>query len=288
MPDFQINLKEFNLSDVLQFLVQLKKTGLIKVNGELNGEIYVREGHIVHATDGAEKGFESLLNLSLAQLENAVFESGVRATEQTISEDVGKLNENIEKRRMEFEKIKDRLPPREAILAKSTKELPSAVALRRTDWQVLAMVDGRRTLNEIIAQSQLGGYETIKTIIWLKEQGLIYDPKEAERLMAGLIHFLNVFFRVFGKNGLNWFRRWCEINAENQSLVSALKVNEDTLEIIVQNPLSQEQIDEYRKQFEQFINGEGPQIYGKLLFKKKLDELYSGLRQKGAGNGNIG
>ncbi|MGB9719908.1 MAG: DUF4388 domain-containing protein [bacterium] len=278
MIDIEINLKEFNLFDILNFLVQLKKTGLLKVSGELNGEVYVKEGYIVHATDGMEKGFESLLNLTLARLEHATFETGIRAIEQTISEDVGKLNENIEKRRVEFEKIKDRLPPRDAVLAKSTKELPSAVALRRTDWQVLAMVDGKRTLNEIIAQSQLGGYETIKTIIWLKEQGLIYDPREAERLMAVLIHYFNVFFKTFGKNGLNWYRRWSEMEPENQSLGSAFKVDEDTLEITVQNPLTQEQIDKFRKKFEQFVNSEGPQLYGKLLFKKKMDELYAGLK----------
>ncbi|MEO0184189.1 MAG: DUF4388 domain-containing protein [candidate division WOR-3 bacterium] len=278
MADIEINLKEFSVSDLLSFLVQLKKTGLIRVSGELSGEIYVKEGYIVHATDGLEKGFESLLNLSLARLDHATFESGVRTNEQTISEDVGKLNENIEKRRVEFEKIKDRLPPRDAVLAKSTKELPSAVALRRTDWQVLAMVDGKRTLNEIISQSQLGGYETIKTIIWLKEQGLIYDPKEAERLMAVLIRYFNVFFRTFGKNGLNWYKRWCEMEPENQSLGSALRVDEETLEVGLQNPLTQDQIDSFRRKFEQFVNSEGPQLYGKLLFKKKIDELRTGLK----------
>lgn len=278
MADLEINLKEFNLFDILQFLVYLKKTGVIKVNGELNGEVYVRDGNITHATDGTEKGFESLLNLSLAHLERATFEAGIKATEHTITEDVGKLNESIERRRVEFEQIKDQLPPRDAVLAKSTKELSSAVALRRTDWQVLAMVDGKRTINEIIVQSKLGGYETIKTIIWLKEQGLIYDPKEAERLMEGLIRYMNAFFKVFGKNGLNWFRRWCEQNSQDHTLSSALKVDDNTFEITVQNPLSQEQIDDFRKMFDEFVNREGPLVYGKLLFKKKLEEIRAELK----------
>ncbi|MCX7995328.1 MAG: DUF4388 domain-containing protein [candidate division WOR-3 bacterium] len=278
MADFEINLREFNLPDVLQFLIQLRKTGVIRVNGELSGEIFIKDGHIVHATDGTEKGFESLLNLSLARLEKGIFESGVRTAEQTITEDVGKLNESIERRRIEFEKIKDRLPPRDAVLAKSTKELPTAVALRRTDWQVLAMVDGKRTINEIIAQSQLGGYETIKTIVWLKEQGLIYDPKEAERLMAGLIKYLNAFFKTFGKNGLNWFKRWSELNPENQNISTSIKIDEETFEITIQNPLSEEQMEYFRKDFGDFFKNEGPQIYGKLLFKKKLEEMAAELK----------
>uniref|UniRef100_A0A7V3VTC7 DUF4388 domain-containing protein n=1 Tax=candidate division WOR-3 bacterium TaxID=2052148 RepID=A0A7V3VTC7_UNCW3 len=278
MADIEINLKEFSLTELLQFLVQLKKTGVVKVRGELSGEIYLKDGYIIHATDGTEKGFDSLLNLSLVHLEHAVFEVGVKPGEQTISEDVGRLYESIERRRVEFEKIKDRLPPRDAVLAKSTKELPSAVALRRTDWQVLAMVDGKRTINEIIAQSKLGGYETIKTIVWLKEQGLIYDPKEAERLMADLLKYLNVFFRVFGKNGLNWFKRWLDANPENKQLGSSLKVDEETFEVSVVNPLSLKQIEQFKKSFEEFVNFEGPQIYGKLLFKKKIDEFRAGLK----------
>lgn len=278
MADFEVNLKEFNLSDILQFLVQLKKTGVIRVTGELSGEVYVGDGHIIHATDGTEKGFESLLNLSLARLEKGTFEAGVRSPEQTIAMDVGRLNESIEKRRVEFEKIKDRLPPRDAVLAKSTKELPSAVALRRTDWHILAMVDGKRTVNEIVSQSQLGGYETIKTIVWLKEQGLIYDPKEAERMMAGLIKYLNSIFKIFGRNGFNWFKRWSELNIENKKLSDSIKVDGETFEISAQNVLSQEQIDNFKKNFDEFIRVEGPQIYGKLLFKKKLEELNAELK----------
>jgi hypothetical protein len=273
MPDFEISLKEFSLSDILQFLAQLKKTGVVRISGEVKGEIYLSEGLVVHSTDGSEKGLEALLNLSFASLEKAQFEANAQPSEQTISDDIGKLSENIEKRRIEFQSIKDRLPPRDTVLAKSTRDLESAVALRRTDWQILALVDGKRNLNEVISQSKLGGYEATKTIVWLKDQGLIYDPRENERIMAGMVDYLKVVFKHFGKNGLNWLKRWAEKTPENKGLCDAVTVNEETLEISVSFPLTAEQIDQFLAEFDGQISQEGPQLYGKLLFKKKLDEF---------------
>ena len=96
--------------------------------------------------------------------------------------------------------------------------------------------------------------------------------------MAGLLKYLNACFRIFGKNGLIWFKRWSELNPENQVLGASININEETFEIIVQNPLAQEQIDKFKKDFDEFIRAEGPQIYGKLLFKKKLEELSTELK----------
>jgi hypothetical protein len=111
MTSFDINLKEFLLGDILQFLARVKKSGVLKVEGGVSGEIYMKDGFVIHATDGSEKGMEALLSLSFVELETGSFESGVIAPEETISEDVGKLTDNIEKRRIEFEEIKKKLPP---------------------------------------------------------------------------------------------------------------------------------------------------------------------------------
>ncbi|MEO0189356.1 MAG: DUF4388 domain-containing protein [candidate division WOR-3 bacterium] len=277
MVGFEIDLKEFNLTDVLQFLAQLKKTGLVRVLGEVSGEIYIKDGVVVHATDGTEKGMEALLNLFFAALNKAVFEPNLHCGEQTITEEAGRLYQTIEKRRMEFNEIKEKLPPRDTVLAKSTRDLESAVALRRTDWQILALIDGKRTLNEVIVQSKLGGYEAIKTIIWLKEQGLIYDPKEAERVMSVLTNYLKNLLRVFGKHTINWLKRWSELAPQNKEFAANITIHEEDMEIEYGHPVSKESIHQFIEKFNEFINEEGPQLYGKLLFKKKLEEIEKGV-----------
>jgi len=261
---FEINLKEFTLGDVLQFLARVKKSGVLKVSGGITGDIYIKEGFVVHAADGVETGIEALLNLSFIELETASFEPGVEAPEQTISEDFGKLTENIEKRRIEFQEIKKKLPPMDTVLAKSTRDLESAVALRRTDWQILALIDGKRRLGDVITESKIGGYEATKTITWLKDQGLIYDPEEAQRVMTRLIDFLKKLFEDFGENGLLLLKEW-----GNKKIIDALDINEETFEIEPIAELTYDEIDESIKEFKEYIKSRGPKLYGKLLFKKK-------------------
>ena len=270
---FEIDFNEFNLGDVLQFLTRVKKTGVLKIRGKVNGEIYLRDGLVLHATDGSQKGTEALLNLSFVELNKGNFELGVMPPEQTISMEIGKLSEGIEKRRIEFEEIKRNLPPMDAVLAKSPKELESAVALRRSDWQILALIDGKRKLSEVIAKSKLGGYEATKIVAWVKEQGLVYEPEEAGRIMSGLTGYLEVLFKDFGKNGLVLLKRWGGLNPANKEIVQALHIDEALLKVTPKAPLNPEVIGKFFKSFEDFMENAGPEIYGRLLFKKKFENF---------------
>lgn len=269
MTGFDINLREFSLGDVLQFLARVKKSGVLKVTGGVSGEIYLKDGLVIHATDGSENGMEALMNLSFVELETGSFELGAVAPEQTISEDLGKLTEDIEKRRIEFEEIKRKLPPMDTIYTKSTHDLESAVALRRTDWQILALINGKRSLGDVITQSKIGGYEAAKTVTWLREQGLVSDPAEAERVMSKLLGFLRIVFEDFGKNGLNWMKQWAEDDAVNKKVIDAVDINEETLEISPAGELTTLEIEEGIGKFLKYIEVKGPKLYGKVLFKKK-------------------
>ncbi len=273
MVSFEIDFKDFQLGDVLQFLVRVKKSGVLRITGDISGEIYLKDGLVVHATDSANTGMEALLNLSFVDLDRGSFEPAVNAPEQTITGDFGKLSEDIEKRRIEFEEIKEKFPPMSAVLAKSTKELESAVALRRSDWQILALIDGKRKLGDVIAESKIGGYEATKTITWLKERGMIYEPMEAERAMAVLTHFLRILFKDFGKNGLNWLKKWAAVNPRNKKVVDTVYINEATFEIKPMSTLSTSEITESLRLLGEYIRTEGPNVYGKVLFKKKWQDF---------------
>lgn len=273
MTGFEANLQEFTLIDILQFLLKIRKTGMLKVEGESTGEIYLKDGLVIHAANATGQGIEALTSMSFAASGKVSFEPGIEPKTKTISEDVGKLTENIEKRQIEFQEIKKKLPPMDTILAKSTKELKSSVALRKTDWQILALIDGKRNLFEVIEGSKVAGYEAMKTIVWLKEKGLIYEPMQAERIMSTVVRYLNLFLTDFGTNGLNWLRRWAEINPDNKAVVNALNINEVTMEIKVISPLDQQLIEKFFHGFDEFVENEGPKIYGKLLFKKKFENF---------------
>jgi len=278
---FDIGLQEFKLTDVLQFVLQTKKTGVVHVHGETSGEIYFAEGLVVHALNAESEGIDALFTMSSTTSGTASFEPHVRAPKKTISEGTGKLVETVEKRRVEFQTIKMKLPPMTSVWAKTTKELESAVALRRTDWQVLAMIDGKRKLSAVIAESKLGGFEAMKTIVWLKEQGLIYEPEQTARTMSRLTKYLNSFFSDFGRNGLIWFKRWSVSTDEGKRIARAISIDEDTMEMKVVSEVNAKDIDYFLKTFEEIVNTEGPKIYGKLLFRKKFQDFAAKLTGQG-------
>lgn len=274
---FEINLREFDLTDVLQLLLHAKKTGVVRVTGSMPGEIYFSDGIAVHAADATCTGVDALFNMSAVASGTASFEPGVPAPENTISEDAGRLLETVEKRRVEFQSIREKLPPTNSIWAKTTKEPESAVALRRTDWQVLAMIDGRRRLSNVINDSKLGSFEVMKSIVWLREKGLIYEPEQAARTMSRLVNYLNCFLQDFSKNGLIWFRRWAASTEQGMRIGRAIAIDEDTMEVRVVSELDARDIDIFITSFEEIVKTEGPKIYGKLLFRKKFDEFMSRL-----------
>jgi len=277
---FEINLQHFNLTDVLQFVLKTKKTGVIHVEGDTAGKVYFSKGLVVHAADATCEGLDALFYMSCATSGKASFELNVEAPKQTISEETGKLVETIEKRRIEFQKIKEHLPAMDSILAKTTRDLESGVALRRSDWQVLALIDGKRKVANVIAESKLGGYEAMKTIVWLKEKELVYEPERTARVVTGLVEYLNSFFASFGKNGLIWFKRWASSSEENKEIAGTMTVEEETMEMKVVSELSPEQADLFVESFEDIVQTEGPKIYGKVLFRKKFDDFKEKLRKK--------
>ncbi|UCG29896.1 MAG: DUF4388 domain-containing protein [candidate division WOR-3 bacterium] len=277
---FEISLKEFKLTDVLQFLFFTEKTGVVHVSGETAGEIYFANGIVVHAEEKACDGIDALFDMSMTSSGTATFEPHVKAPKKTISEDAGKLVDTVEKRRVELQTIKKNMPPLDSVWAKAAKEPESAVALRRTDWQVLAKIDGKRKLSEVITESKLGGYEAMKTVVWLKDQGLIYEPEQAVRTMSRMTKYLNSFMADFGRNGLIWFKRWSATSEDSKRIARAVSIDEETMETNVVAELNVRDIDSFIKSFEEIVSSEGPKIYGKLLFRKKFDDFKTKLKDE--------
>ncbi len=278
---FEIGLQEFKLTDVLQFVLNTKKTGVVHVEGEIPGEIYFTEGLVVHAVEGSSEGIDAIFNMSATTSGTARFTPDVESPKTTISEGTGKLVKTVERRSIEFQTIKTKLPPMASVWAKTTKDLESAVALRRTDWQVLAMIDGKRDLTAVVNESKLGGFEAMKTIVWLQEQGLIYEPEQMARTMSRLVDYMNSFFAIFGRNGLIWFKRWSVSTDQCKRIARAINIDEETMEVKIVSELNGHDTDHLIRTFEEIVNAEGPKIYGKLLFKKKFQDFTAKLKDQG-------
>ncbi|HTY08386.1 MAG TPA: DUF4388 domain-containing protein, partial [Candidatus Edwardsbacteria bacterium] len=176
----QADLADITVSEMLYLLTHFKKSGQLTVTaGGGAGEIYLAGGNAVHATCGEIKGSEAVFNLCLETAGTMAFTAGVKAPEESIKDGAEKLIEEGERRKVEMAEVLKSLPPMETVLAR-TAQAPeeSAVTIRRSDWTILALVNGKRDIKTIIGDSKMGVLEVTKTLSWLLAKNLVVDPQE--------------------------------------------------------------------------------------------------------------
>jgi hypothetical protein len=199
----QAELGDFSLSEIIYFLSHFKKTGVLTVkSGSNSGEIYFDKGNTVHAILGDIKGPEAVFNLCLETSGEVKYTNGAKAPEETIKDGAEKILEEGERRRTEMAEILKTMPPLDTVLVR-TAQAPeeAAVTIRRSDWTIMALVNGKRDIRQIVADSKLGMFEVVKTIAWLLAKNLVMDPKEMERLLRDKVNFVNLLLDEFGVKG---------------------------------------------------------------------------------------
>ncbi|MEO0225525.1 MAG: DUF4388 domain-containing protein [candidate division WOR-3 bacterium] len=291
MNDLEVNLKHFDLGQLLLFLNHTGKTGRLKIDGSSrNGAVYLSEGKVVHCECGEMVGVEALYDLAMEEAGRAVFETGVSTTQKTFEEDMGNLAQEFERRRTEFKELITKLPPLDSVMVKSSSvSTEGGVSLRRVDWQVLALIDGKNTLKEVIEASKVGAFDAYKSLVWLKEQGLIVDPKEFERLVEKEINRIDIFLDEFARKGVG-MERWRQIiedwgksSEENQLFINSLIISDQAIKLkeLQFARLDRSYIKGMFDTFFKYLVDEGTNIYGKILTKRKLDIVMKRISEGG-------
>ena len=277
----EVNLQEFELGQLVLFLNHSCKTGRLRIEGEYRkGNIYLTEGKVVHCECEELSGVEALYDLSMEEGGRAFFEKGITTSQRTLEEDAGLLVSEFEKRRVEFKELKEKIPPLDSILSKlASAGIEGGVSLRRTDWQILALIDGKNTLKDIITASKIGAFDAYKSIIWLKEQGLIFDPEEFEHLVEKEICRIDIFLDEFARKGVGMERwrialdNWASSSEENRLLLESMSIDEQSMKL-KELRLAKLEKSYIRNLFDalfKYLETEGVNVYGKILAKRKLD-----------------
>jgi len=83
----------------------------------------------------------------------------------------------------EMNMVKETLPDLEAVYTISASQAgrERAVTLQAAEWNVMALVDGRRSVNEICKVSPVDRNETLKKLAQLKLSGIITKTEKKER-----------------------------------------------------------------------------------------------------------
>jgi len=249
------SLVEASLPEVIQLLAYSLKSGCLSVTDGRNfGNIFLKEGQIIHATiinrtvrigdkmrekemfkqqvlDNAlrlqkqkkKRIGEILIELGAIsrrdleeqlriQIEDSIFtmlmwqsgyfnfeENLLPASEEfTIDLSTQELLLAGARRVQDWQKIESKLPAFETVLARS--ETAHVPGLTEVEQRVLSLVDGEKSIDEIIQASELNFYDAGKSIFVLLSAGVVEKPKkptERKREPGDMSEYKNIGFALY-------------------------------------------------------------------------------------------
>jgi hypothetical protein len=264
------DLLYFSMKEIFYLLSRFKKTGRLIVKGE--GNVYVSDGKVLHAEMDKKEGLEAFFSIGMKKEGRFVFQPEEKPTVNTIFQPLSELIDEIETREAQVEEFEKDLPPGSIIPEKSSKTPEGdKIALKKDEWKVLILADGRKKLSEIINLSPLSRLDTLKALSWLFKESLLYDPEEKKRIFEEGLKKTNVFLKTFG-NG-PWIEGLNRI-IEKYGVKDSVSLNGKSLKINNKKfSLDLQKTKDFFSEVLDSLEGKAIETLGKLLVNKKMKEI---------------
>lgn len=182
------NLRQLPLLDIIRMLSLGNRTGRLDINqvGK-TGEIYLERGNIVHAVTGTQIGEKGVYTL-MGWLEgDFTFTPDIAAPEKSIDVATEQLLLEAARQADQWEDIKEVISSTEAVFNISPSGSTSTVSLKPLEWQVLAQVNGQRSVIEIGEILGLHEFEVAKIVYSLTTAGLMQEVTDARTIFRDIV-----------------------------------------------------------------------------------------------------
>ncbi|MDQ7065603.1 MAG: response regulator [candidate division KSB1 bacterium] len=177
-------LEEYSVADLIENFGVERKSGVLSVYNEnnKNGEIYFRNGAVVHATLGTLKAEKAVYQMLPWRRGHFIMTFKEVQVEDTISvSNLGLLLHGF-KRIEEREKLFKMLPSPETtcVLTDNFRKILSKKELSVEAAKFLTLIDGKRDIMQIIDESSYDDLKTLERLVKLYQQGFIKPGSAAE------------------------------------------------------------------------------------------------------------
>jgi len=264
------DLLYFSIKEIFYLLSRFKKTGRLIVKEE--GNVYVSDGKVLHAEMDNREGLEAFFSIGMKKEGKFVFQPDEKPAVNTIFQPLAELIDQIETREAQFDEFKKDLPPGSIIPQKSSKTPEGdKIILKKDEWKVLILADGKKKLSEIISLSPLPELDTLKALSWLFKESLLYNPEERKRVLEDGIKKTNMFLKAFGDGP--WLSGLDEL-IEEYGVKDAVSFNGKSFNI--NNKKFSLDLEKTKEFFFEILNSlekKAVEALGKLLVNKKKKEL---------------
>jgi hypothetical protein len=175
------NLAQLSLLDIIRMLSFGKRSGRLDIRqGAKTGEIYLESGNIIHAVTGTQMGEQGVYTLMSWLEGDFSFTPDVEPPDTSITETTEQLMLEAARMAEQWGDIKDVISSTEAVFNISPSGSTSTVSLKPIEWQVLAQINGERTVNEIAGLLDLPEFEIARIIYSLTTAGLLHELTDAQ------------------------------------------------------------------------------------------------------------
>ena len=177
--ELQGSIREFDVSDIVQFLSGSEKTGKLRLRAsqsDAEGSILFAEGTVVHAELGGSVGEDAFFDLMLWGEGQFAFEPDVEPTEKTVRQSSTNLLLEGARRKDEWSVLSRHIPDMGLVpefVLPDDNETGQQITLNTSEWVVLSKIDGKRNLKEVAEAANISEYHTCRLIYPLVANKLI-------------------------------------------------------------------------------------------------------------------
>ncbi len=182
---FQGSLKELPLPDIIQLVSVSGKTGVFVLKtADQSGEIYLRDGEIVHAVTGDVSGEEAVYELAIWQEGDFVFKPGVETENRTIKKSNTNLLMEAARRIDEWQVLSKRIPSTRLVPIFTNQSSSTSISFTPREWAVICKIDERRSIDELASVLGLSAFEVCKLLYGLVTASLVELKENLGELQA--------------------------------------------------------------------------------------------------------
>jgi len=161
-------------ADALSFLCSQKRTGKLLISKEgREGEVFLTEGRITHAQFDRCVGLKALLFMLAWETGTYNFTPKQTTDQTTIEMETTEVLSLLAKRMQEWSLITEDNPVDLNAILCLQPQASGTIRLRKEEWDILARIDGRRSLKDISNEMYMAPLDLFKAIQRFRNAGLI-------------------------------------------------------------------------------------------------------------------
>ncbi len=205
-------IENLDLGVIIQTMNISRKTGCMEIkSGDETSKLFFSDGNIVHAQTKTLEGETALYDLLTIEDGTWGFIPEMNSPKRTITSAIDSLLLNWSNLMDEWNSIKDKLPPDDAILkiAEVSEDEKEHLVFNMEEWEVLDIIRKNELTSKVFKNSVVGRFKTSKALQKFIGIDLVKIEKQDTEDIARMIDFLNdVGLEVGERNlGTNHFRR---------------------------------------------------------------------------------